>query len=387
MDQKTKKLSIIIVNYNVKDYLAQCLMSVERAINGIDTEVFVVDNHSKDGSCTYICSMFPWVKLIESNHNLGFARGNNVAIRRAVGEYVLLLNPDTIVGENVLRDALAFMDEHPAAGGVGVRMYNANGTVAPESRRALPSPMVAMRKFLGGGSRYYMSHLPWESPQQIEIVSGAFCMLRHVALNKVGLLDEDFFMYGEDIDLSYRLLKAGYENWYLPLDIIHYKGESTNKSSFRYVHVFYNAMLIFFRKHYSGLSWLIAIPIKFAIYMQALLVMLRMVPRIIAHNLGLAVIKKSNTPYYIYIGGDGMLCRCESLSLQKALDYCLCNDADNIKLRDNTTNVIVYDTMDFSYSTIISKLKKLSGSNVRLGTYSALTASIITPKEVFYLQQ
>ena len=131
-------------------------------------------------------------------------------------------------------------------------------------------------------------------------------------------------MYGEDIDLSYRLLKAGYENWYLPLDIIHYKGESTNKSSFRYVHVFYNAMLIFFRKHYSGLSWLIAIPIKFAIYMQALLVMLRMVPRIIAHNLGLAVIKKSNTPYYIYIGGDGMLCRCESLSLQKALDYCLC---------------------------------------------------------------
>ncbi len=387
MDQKTKKLSIVIVNYNVKDYVAQCLMSVKRAIDGIDAEVFVVDNHSKDGSCAYIHRMFPWVILIESNHNLGFARGNNVALRRAVGEYVLLLNPDTVVGENVLRDALAFMDEHPKAGGVGVRMHNDDGTVAPESRRALPSPMVAMRKFMGSVGCYYMSHLPWDSPQRIEIVSGAFCLMRHAALNKVGLLDEDFFMYGEDIDLSYRLLKGGYENWYLPLDIIHYKGESTNKSSFRYVHVFYNAMLIFFRKHYSSLSWLMAVPIKIAIYMQALLVMLRMVPQIIAHNLGLAVVKRSDTPYYIYIGSDEMLGNCERLSLQKALDYSLCSDADNIVLRDNTTNVIVYDTAQYSYSTIISRLKAFSGNNVRLGTYSAQTASIITPREVFFFQK
>lgn len=386
MGQNSKKLSIVIVNYNVRDYVAQCLMSVKRAIEGIDAEVFVVDNHSKDSSCAYVRKMFPWVKMIESNHNLGFARGNNVALHRAVGEYVLLLNPDTIVGENVLRDAVSFMEEHPKAGGVGVRMYNDDGTVAPESRRALPSPMVAMRKFMGFGSRYYMSHLPWDSPQRIEIVSGAFCMMRHEALDKAGLLDEDFFMYGEDIDLSYRLLKAGYENWYLPLDIIHYKGESTNKSSFRYVHVFYNAMYIFFKKHYSGLSWIMAVPIKLVICLQALLVMLRMVPEMIARNLGLAAIKRNDIPYYIYIGGKEMLRNCEMLSLQKALDYSLCSDADNIKLRDNMTNVIVYDTALYSYSTIISKLKTFAGQNVKLGTYSAQTASLITQKEVFNIQ-
>lgn len=385
MEKKTKKLSVIIVNYNVKDYVAQCLMSVKRAIDGIDAEVFVVDNHSKDGSCAYIRKMFPWVKLIESSHNLGFARGNNVAIRRAVGEYVLLLNPDTIVGENVLRDAVKFMDSHPAAGGVGVRMHNDNGTVAPESRRALPSPMVAMRKFMGHGSHYYMSHLPWDSPQKIEIISGAFCMMRRASLNKAGLLDEDFFMYGEDIDMSYRLLKAGYENWYLPLDIIHYKGESTNKSSFRYVHVFYNAMLIFFKKHYGGLSWLMAIPIKIAIYVQAMLVMLRMVPRILVHNVGLDM-RRTPIPYYIYIGSSKMQQVCSDVSLQRALDFCVYDSVDNVVFKKGVTNIMVFDTGIYSYSDIIAKLETIGQTNVQLGTYSEQLASIITPDEVFYLQ-
>jgi len=385
MEKKTKKLSVIIVNYNVKDYVAQCLMSVKRAIDGIDAEVFVVDNHSKDGSCAYIRKMFPWVKLIESSHNLGFARGNNVAIRRAVGEYVLLLNPDTIVGENVLRDAVKFMDSHPAAGGVGVRMHNDNGTVAPESRRALPSPMVAMRKFMGHGSHYYMSHLLWDSPQKIEIISGAFCMMRRASLNKAGLLDEDFFMYGEDIDMSYRLLKAGYENWYLPLDIIHYKGESTNKSSFRYVHVFYNAMLIFFKKHYGGLSWLMAIPIKIAIYVQAMLVMLRMVPRILVHNVGLDM-RRTPIPYYIYIGSSKMQQVCSDVSLQRALDFCVYDSVDNVVFKKGVTNIMVFDTGIYSYSDIIAKLETIGQTNVQLGTYSEQLASIITPDEVFYLQ-
>lgn len=385
MEKRIKKLSVIIVNYNVKDYVAQCLMSVKRAIDGIDAEVFVVDNHSKDGSCAYIRKMFPWVKLIESSHNLGFARGNNVAIRRAVGEYVLLLNPDTIVGENVLCDAVKFMDSHPAAGGVGVRMHNDNGTVAPESRRALPSPMVAMRKFMGHGSHYYMSHLLWDSPQKIEIISGAFCMMRRASLNKAGLLDEDFFMYGEDIDMSYRLLKAGYENWYLPLDIIHYKGESTNKSSFRYVHVFYNAMLIFFKKHYGGLSWLMAIPIKIAIYVQAMLVMLRMVPRILVHNVGLDM-RRTPIPYYIYIGSSKMQQVCSDVSLQRALDFCVYDSVDNVVFKKGVTNIMVFDTGIYSYSDIIAKLETIGQTNVQLGTYSEQLASIITPDEVFYLQ-
>ena len=204
------------------------------------------------------------------------ARANNQAIRQSDAEYVLLLNPDTVVFENTLGGVLDFMDKHPEAGGAGVRMHNRDGSLAPESRRSIPTPWVSMLKMLGFTRRYYMSHLSWDEPGQIEAISGAFCLLRRKALDKVGLLDEDYFMYGEDIDLSYRLLKGGWQNWYLPYDIIHYKGESTQKSSFRYVHTFYQAMLIFFRKHYGHLSIFFSLPIKIAIYFRASLALLQM---------------------------------------------------------------------------------------------------------------
>ena len=166
------------------------------------------------------------------------------------------------------------MDAHPEAGGAGVRMLTREGVPAPESRRGIPTPWVAMLKMLGFTRRYYMSDLPWDKPCRIEVISGAFFMLRKKALDEVGLLDEDFFMYGEDIDLSYRLLKGGWQNWYLPYDIIHYKGGSTQKTSFRYVHVFYQAMLIFFRKHYQHLSFFFSVPIQIAIYFRAFLALL-----------------------------------------------------------------------------------------------------------------
>ena len=200
---------------------------------------------------------------------MGFARANNLAIRQSQSDYVLLLNPDTIVEESTLRGVVDFMDAHPEAGGAGVMMHYEDGTVAPESRRALPTPWVSALKMLGFTKRYYMSHLSWDQPGRIEVISGAFCFLRREALNEIGLLDEDFFMYGEDIDLSYRLLKGGWENWYLPYPIIHYKGKSTQKSDYRYVHIFYQAMLIFFRKHYSHLSIFYALPVKVAIYFRA----------------------------------------------------------------------------------------------------------------------
>jgi GT2 family glycosyltransferase len=184
------------------------------------------------------------------------------------------LNPDTTVAVNTLRDAVSFMDAHPQAGGAGVRMHNEDGTLAPESRRAIPTPWVSALKMLGFTRRYYMSHLPWDEACRIEVISGAFCLLRRKALDKVGLLDEDFFMYGEDIDLSYRLLKGGYENWYLPLDITHFKGKSTRKTDYRYVHIFYQAMLIFFRKHYSHLSIIYTIPVKAAIYFRAFIALM-----------------------------------------------------------------------------------------------------------------
>ena len=263
------RLSIVIVSYTVRPYLEQCLQSVQKAIEGIVAEVFVVDNHSDDDSVMTVRNHYPWVRLIENQENLGFARANNLAIRQAQGEYVLLLNPDTVVEDATLSQVLEFMDGHPQAGGAGVMMHNADGSLAPESRRALPTPWVACLKMLGFSKRYYMSHLPWDRPGKIEVISGAFCFLRKKALDEIGLLDEDFFMYGEDIDLSFRLLKSGWENWYLPYSIIHFKGKSTQKSDYRYVHIFYQAMLIFFRKHYSHLSIIYTLPVKMAIYFRA----------------------------------------------------------------------------------------------------------------------
>ena len=272
-----KKISIIIVSYNVRRFLAQCLQSVSEAIEGIDAEVLVVDNASQDDTLKVIPREFPWISIIANEENVGFARANNQAVKQSSGQYVLLLNPDTKVEKDTIRRALLFMDEHPQAGAAGVRMHNEDGSVAPESRRAVPTPWVSALKMMGFTSRYYMSHLPWDEPCRIEVISGAFFLLRREALDKVGLLDEDFFMYGEDIDLSYRILKGNWLNWYLPLDIIHYKGRSTVKSDYRDVHVFYQAMLIFFRKHYSHLSVLYTFPVKTAIYFRAFIAIIDLI--------------------------------------------------------------------------------------------------------------
>ena len=271
-----KKVCIVIVSYNVCQLVDECLQSVRKALRGIDGEVYVVDNNSTDQTVETLRSLHPDVCFIANKDNVGFARANNQAIRQSDSEYVLLLNPDTVVYEPTIRETLAFLDAHPQAGGAGVRMLDRYGKPAPESRRAIPTPWVAFTKMLGFTRRYYMSDLPWDEPCRIEVISGAYCMLRREALDQVGLLDEDFFMYGEDIDLSYRLLRGGWQNWYLPQEIIHYKGESTQKSSFRYVHVFYQAMLIFFRKHYGHLSFVWSLPIQAAIYFRALLALLQM---------------------------------------------------------------------------------------------------------------
>lgn len=270
-----KKISIVIVSYNVRTYLDMCLASVHEALQTVgDAEVIVVDNASQDDTMTVLPPKYPWVDFVFNEENVGFARANNQAIRQSSGQYVLLLNPDTVVAKQTLKESLAFMDAHPQAGGAGVMMHNEDGTLAPESRRAIPTPWVSALKMLGFTRRYYMSHLPWDSPGRIEVISGAFCLLRRKALDEVGLLDEDFFMYGEDIDLSFRLLKGGWENWYLPFPITHFKGKSTRKSDYRYVHVFYQAMLIFFRKHYSHLSIFYTLPVKMAIYFRAFIALL-----------------------------------------------------------------------------------------------------------------
>ena len=251
------KLSIIIVNYNVKYFLEQCLCSVRAAIAGMEAEVLVVDNHSADGSVEYLRPRFPEVTFIENKDNPGFAKANNQAIRISSGEYVLLLNPDTVIGEESMRSLCFFMDEHPEAGGIGVKMLDGHGAFLAESKRSFPSPWVSFCKIFGLSklfpssrlfARYSLPYLNKEKQHKVEVLAGAFMFLRREALDKVGLLDESFFMYGEDIDLSYRIVKGGYANYYIPERILHYKGESTKHGDIKYVKAFYGAMLIFYRK-------------------------------------------------------------------------------------------------------------------------------------------
>lgn len=272
------KLSIVIVNYNVKYFLEQCLYSVRAAITGLDAEVWVVDNHSTDGSIEYLRPRFPEVNFIENQDNPGFAKANNQAIRMSSGEYVLLLNPDTVVGEESLRSLCYFMDEHPEAGGIGVKMIEGHGQFLPESKRSFPSPWVSFCKIFGLSklfpqshlfARYGLQYLDKEKIHEVEVLAGAFMLLRREALDKVGLLDEAFFMYGEDIDLSYRVVQGGYTNYYIPERLLHYKGESTKHGDIKYVKAFYGAMLIFYRKYYPQSSWLMSLLIQFAVLLKA----------------------------------------------------------------------------------------------------------------------
>lgn len=399
------KLSVIIVNYNVKYYLDQCIRSVLRAFEEMNTpaEIIVVDNHSADGSVDYLeqrypQKLFPMVRFVRSAHNLGFARANNIAIRQSRGEYVLLLNPDTIVGEDALKASVDFMDAHEDAGAVGVRMLGAQGRRAMESRRGLPTPMVSFFKMLGFCNRwphhrffgkYYMGYLPWDEPSQIEVVSGAYCMLRRKALDEVGLLDEDFFMYGEDIDLSYRVLKGGYHNYYLPVDILHYKGESTQKSSFRYVHVFYEAMLIFFRKHYSGMTFLLSLPIKTAIYAKALMALVGMLSDRMRKSLGFFAPSAEGAQHYVFVGSLEMQDACRDIARRLGLDAEFHDsevqeDKSEATWSEKNDNVLVLDADSMSYADMLKRMSRLSDMNVNvtLGTYSKEIGKIITDREI-----
>jgi len=276
------KLSVIIVNYNVCYFLEQTLLSVRvaAAALGEPVEVFVVDNHSADDSVAMVRARFPEVMLLENQDNPGFSKANNQALRRATGQYQLLLNPDTLVEEATFRRCCDFMDAHPRCGGLGVQMLDGQGRFLPESKRGLPTPMVAFFKIFGLArlfprsrtfGRYHLSFLDKDEAHEVAVLSGAFMLLRRAALEGVGLLDEDYFMYGEDIDLSYRLTRGGWQNWYFPgTRILHYKGESTRRTSVNYVFVFYRAMVIFARKHFAtSQAGLFSALINAAIWLRA----------------------------------------------------------------------------------------------------------------------
>lgn len=398
--KKDMDISVIIVSYNVRYYLEQCISSVYAAASGINIEVFVVDNASSDGTIAYIRKKFPsaaypTLHLMANAHNAGFGRANNQAAHRATGKYVLFLNPDTLLTEHTLRDSLNFAERHPDMGGLGTMMLHTNGSFAYESRRGLPTPWTAFFKMSGLAAlfphhktfgKYYMRYLDKEQPAEIEIISGAYMMVRKQVLEECGLFDETFFMYGEDIDLSYRILKSGYPNYYIPSPILHYKGESTQKSSYRYVHVFYGAMLIFFHKHFRHHRLGLSLLIKTAILIRALVALAAQQMQNLKNFLFPERRRAEGRQLYIGRHSDDVRLLAEQWGMNVT---CLEADEQSMpqpRIPETAENGqfihIIYDTADFSRTYIIEAFKT-SGHKASIGTYSPHTGLIITGSGIF----
>ena len=364
------QLSVIIVNYNVKYYLEQCLESVRRASEGLQVEVFVVDNLSTDGSIAYLRERFPHVTFIENTENVGFARANNQAIRISSGKYVLLLNPDTIVLEHTFSDFIRFMDEHSEAGGAGAYMLRTDGTFAPESRRGLPTPFVAFCKMSGLASvfpksrlfgRYYMRYLDENEANEIEIISGAFMFLRREALNK---------------------------NYYLPSRMLHYKGESTEKSSYRYVYTFYQAMQLFFDKHYAHYSFIVSMPISLAIWVRSFMAYVGNQFR--HRKRPIAEMAPKN---FLVVGSVQMLEEVRAIlataypggkhafveGSEATLPDGHLSGVDNLRSYD----MVVYDMDAYSYSSALRLLEKTPGNTLRIATYSTKSKVLVTETALY----
>ncbi len=400
------KLSIIIVNYNVKHYLEQCLRSVWRSLECIDeAEVFVIDNHSTDDSISYLKSCFPYenypnLHFIANSRNMGFGRANNQAIHWAQGKYLLFLNPDTVLTARTLSDCLTFSEKHPDMGALGVRMLKSDGSFAYESRRGFPSPWTAFCKMCGLChafpksklfGRYYMRYLDENKPNPIDVVSGAFMMISREKIRGEKAFDEDFFMYGEDIDLSYRLLKKGYVNYYLPTPILHYKGESTIKSSFRYVHVFYQAMLIFFNKHYKHYRFWLSIPIRTAIYIRAFLAIIQQ--SLDKTRKMLALGRKQPDSHLLFIGHKKNVEKVRRLNEQWLLDITYkiadCqNQPDghlSMGLIPHEATYIIYDTSAYTNEDIFRIFQKAPHPRIKMGFYLPESNLIITENLTYRL--
>ncbi len=245
------KLSVIILNYNVRYFLEQCILSVQRAVKSIDAEIIIIDNNSSDDSCHMVKKRFPYLRLIENIENVGFSKANNQAVGVANGEYICILNPDTAVAEDTFIKSLLYAESVENLGALGIYLMDGTGCFLPESKRNVPTPKASLLKLLGTGKSYYASHIKEEEKGEVAILVGAFILLKKSIYNQVKGFDEDYFMYGEDIDFSYKITKAGYKNHYLgTLEILHYKGESTQRDT-AYLDRFYGAMKIFYGKHFK----------------------------------------------------------------------------------------------------------------------------------------
>lgn len=380
----------------MKYYLEQCLKSIFQATETIETEIFVVDNASNDGSVEYIKKQFsateyPKLHIIENKDNKGFGKANNQAVEQAKGEYILFLNPDTIVSREAICQTIAFMDCTNRVGAVGVKMLNADGSFANESRRGIPTPWTSFCKICGLTrcfpkskifGRYYLQYLSVDEICKIDIVSGAFMMISHKVINQTGCFDKDFFMYGEDIDLSYRILKEGFQNYFLPYPILHYKGESTKRYSYKYVNAFYEAMQIFFKKHFRKSVFFLRFFINSAIYFLAFIALIN---RKIIHLFYITHQIKSESSYnYLFIGSENTLNEAKEMVNTNKMNaqYVNSKKKDDIKQNIQNTDVVVFDLESMTYSELFDILQKDCFGKT-IATFYPTKKLLITPFSIF----
>ncbi len=399
------QLSVIIVNYNVKHFLAQCLLTVQKAIAGIEAEVIVVDNCSVDDSIGWLTPRFPAVCFVSNDHNIGFSKANNLALAQCKGAFVLFLNPDTLVPENVITESLSYFNCHPEAGALGVRMIDGNGHFLPESKRAFPSPGASFFKLVGLASlfprsgyfnEYGLGNTDQHKSSEVPVLAGAGILVRKQVLDILGGFDEDYFMYGEDIDLSFRIRQLGFQNHYFAgATILHFKGKSSRKESFRYVKFFYGAMLVFVKKHYTKgaakiFSFFIRPAIAFrattAFISRAFKALFLPVPGEYKTNRTLIVATEAEYERILAILG-------KSLPAEKILGrvsinglgvnaVCCLEELEGFKKKQQVQDIIFCDD-ELPLSSIFEQIQLLSGKNTRFFFSMKGSDSIIGSDSIF----
>ena len=374
-------------------FLEQCLCSVREAIGNIKAEVIVVDNHSSNQSLAYLEPLFPWVHFIANTENLGFAKANNQAVAIAKGEYCLFLNPDTLVAEDCFEQCLGFLRAHQNAGGLGIRMIDGAGQFLPESKRAFPSAITAFYKLVGLSAlfpksrlfnKYSLGYLNPNENQVVDVLAGAFFMVNSTVLATVGGFDERFFMYAEDIDLSYRIQQAGFTNYYFSgATIIHFKGESTRKGSLNYVLLFYNAMRVFVIKNYKGKSARVfSFFIQVAIIIRGGFSLLNQLIKGLSQSIFSGLTRQKGQPQEVLAFANTQEFNELSNFLTKAgiemasLKQVLPNTTTASKLQQKTTLVFCQGP-DFSWKQVIAQTEKMANKHLSLRFHAKNSLSII----------
>lgn len=348
------QLSVIILNYNVRYFLELCVCSVQQAIKGLEAEIIVVDNNSSDDSCAMMKQRFPEVTLIENKENSGFPKGNNIGVDAAKGKYVCILNPDTVVAEDTFTKVLDYAQTKPDLGIVGAKLVDGRGQFLPESKRGVPTPWVASTKISGLYklfpkvalfNKYYAQHLQENQTGIVEVLVGAFMVMERKLYLEVGGFDEDCFMYSDDFDLSYTVMKSGRHNYYFPATtVIHYKGESTVKDG-AYMNRFREAMQFFYKKHFR------ASPV-FDVFMKAGALFFMLAKK---NKKGQVYVPK----HYVLLSDDEALREVLQNQLQKNVARTVAIDADALFLQNNSTEII-FDNALVSFKQMIDFMENFS---------------------------